>query len=178
MKRLTFYFSPLHCGWSSIWRKDLLISPFVLPATPHSLSSGISVFQIVCCDVGPLQWKPLSMYPSLLSPLLTPSLNHFLSSVKCWISARGSLSISLTALVSYSPNLPSLLPSGPDSPLWTRNYQVCCVMLDHWKDYRKLEVTGFKVLLKSFVFNYHLGAFISSCQIIKKNNCFLIAIIA
>lgn len=39
-KRLTFYFSCLLCGRSSIWRKDLLISPFVLslkPPPPFSL---------------------------------------------------------------------------------------------------------------------------------------------
>lgn len=130
-----------NCGWSSICSKDLLIFQFALPPTPHSLSSHISVSQIVCCKVaGPRQWKLLGLYPSLLSPFLTLSPNHFLSAVQCRISAWGSLSNFLTALLCYSTSLLSLPPSAPDSAHCTPKYQVCCVMLGHWKDtdYKKL----------------------------------------
>lgn len=103
-KSLTFYLSPLHCGWSSIWSK-VLVDLCICPSPPPSvIPSHCSVFFFSNCqfakNVGPLHWELLGLCPSILSPFLTPSLCHFTSAVKCSLSL--SLSFPLTLQLSQS----------------------------------------------------------------------------
>ena len=164
--------------------QTLLISAFVLPhlAPSFSLTALFFFFVFFCffpnCqfgtkNVGPLQWELRGLCPSMLSPFLTPSLCHFTSAVKCSLSL--SLSFPLTLQLSQSSFHLSqtLLFSLPSTKsvvwCWTNGKRQTT---KSWR--RHLSLSGSKVFLKSFDFNKHFGAFISSRQIKSVRLSFLL----